>query len=102
MNKVLNLLGLARKAGKTILGTDSVIKLLPSKQIKLIFIANDTSFATYDKIDKKAYFYQVPTINQFSCEELSQALGVNAIKIIGISDIGFAQAIKKEIERGDF
>ena len=48
MNKVLNLLGLARRAGKVILGTDSVIK------------------------------------------------------IIGISDLGFAKALKKEIERGDF
>ena len=102
MNKVLNLLGLARRAGKVILGTDSVIKFLPTKQIKLIFVATDASDATYDKIDKKAYFYQVPIINKYSTEELSKALGIEVIKIIGISDLGFAKALKKEIERGDF
>ena len=98
MNKVLNLLGLARRAGKVILGTDSVIKVLPTKQIKLIFVATDASDATY----KKAYFYQVPIINKYSTEELSKALGIEVIKIIGISDLGFAKALKKEIERGDF
>ena len=35
-------------------------------------------------------------------KELSKALGIEVIKIIGISDLGFAKALKKEIERGDF
>ena len=38
----------------------------------------------------------------YSTEELSKALGIEVIKIIGISDLGFAKALKKEIERGDF
>ena len=101
MNKVLNLLGIARRAGKLIMGTDSLIKVLPSKKIKLIFIAKDASLATIDKIDKKAYFYQVPVVNKFTTEELSKALGVGSIKIIGIADDGFAKSMKEEIERGD-
>lgn len=102
MNKVLNLLGIARRAGKLVMGTDSLLNTLPSKKIKLIMMANDVSESTYDKIDKKAYYYKVPVINKFSTEELSQALGVSSIKIIGIIDEGFVKSILKEIERGEF
>lgn len=54
------------------------------------------------KLIKKLIFNQVPIINKYSTEELSKALGIEVIKIIGISDLGFAKALKKEIERGDF
>lgn len=63
---------------------------------KINFVATDASDATYDKIDKKAYFYQVPIINKYSTEELSKALGIEVIKIIGISDLGFAKALKRK------
>lgn len=39
---------------------------------------------------------------KFTTEELSNALGVNQVKVIGITDVGFASAILKEVERGDF
>jgi len=39
---------------------------------------------------------------KFTTEELSNALGVNQVKVIGITDAGFASAILKEVERGDF
>ena len=35
-------------------------------------------------------------------KELSNALGVNQVKVIGIIDAGFASAILNEVERGDF
>lgn len=101
-SKVLNLLGLARRAKKLIMGTDSLLSVLPSKKIKLIFVASDASSATKDKIDKKAYFYNVSVVTNYSTEELSKALGVGSIKIIGIIDDGFAKSMKEYIERGDF
>ncbi len=96
------LLGLVRRAGKLVLGTDATIKALQAGQVKLLFLASDVSYATYDKLDKKAYFYQVKVINNYSTEELSKAIGVNAIKVIGITDEGFANIFLKEKERGDF
>lgn len=101
MNKVLNLLGIARRAGKLVMGTDSIVNTLPSRKIKIIFIANDASNATFDKIDKKAYFYHVPVVNRFSTEELSKALGVGSIKLVGVTDEGFYKSMKEELERGD-
>ena len=101
MSKVLNLLGIARRAGKLVLGTDSVVKVLPSKKVTIVFVASDASSATYDKLDKKCFFYQVPVVNNFSTEELSKALGVTSIKVVALMDQGFAKVMKEELERGD-
>ncbi len=101
MNKVLNILGIAKRAGKLILGTDSVIKNLPRGIIKMIILASDVSHATFDKFDKKSYFYQVKVVTNFTTEELSKALGVTMTKVVAITDDGFAKAIEKELERGD-
>lgn len=96
MEKTLNLLGLAKRARKVVLGTDTVVANLQGKKLHLMFIATDASSATIDKLDKKAYFYQVKVINKYSTEELSKALGVPQVKVVGVTDLGFAQAMLKE------
>lgn len=100
MNKVLNLLGIAKRAGKLVLGTDSVLSVLPSQKIKLLFLASDASDATRDRFDKKAYFYQIKVVDKYATRELSAALGVTQVKVIGVTDQGFVEALIKEIERG--
>ena len=94
--KVLNLLGLAKKAGKLITGEDSVIMGLQNKSIKMVFVANDASSQTLDKFDKKCFFYNVECITCFSCDELSSAIGADR-KIIGLTDAGFTKAIKEKM-----
>lgn len=93
MNKVLSLLGLAKRAGKVIVGTDAVISKLQVNNLHLIFIAKDSSLATIDKIEKKAFYYNVRIIKSFTSDEISNAIGSNNNKVIGISDPGFAEAM---------
>ncbi len=95
MNNILSLLGLCKKSGRMICGTDMVIDSMQKKKIFFIFIASDSTEATIDKIEKKAYFYQVPINKSFDTLSLNQALGTNNFKVIGISDLGFS---KKFIE----
>ena len=90
MNKVLSLLGLAKRAGKVIVGTDAVISKLQVNDLHLIFIAKDSSLATIDKIEKKAFYYNVRIIKSFTSDEISNAIGSNNNKVIGISDPVFA------------
>lgn len=99
MDKVLNLLGIAKKAGKLVMGADSVLGVFPSKKIKLLFLASDVSDATRDKFDKKAFFYQIRVVDNYTTSELSAALGVTQIKLVGVIDQGFAEALVKKIER---
>lgn len=95
MNKILSLLGLAKKAGKVIVGTDAVISKLQDNNLSLIFVAKDSSLATMDKLEKKAFYYNVKIIKSFTSDELSFAIGSNNNKVLGIADGGFAKAMLK-------
>ena len=92
MNKIKSLLGLAKRAGKVIVGTDAVISKLQADKLYLIFVAKDSSAATIDKIEKKAFYYNVPIIKSFTSDELSFAIGSNNNKVLGIADLGFSKA----------
>ncbi len=98
MSKILNYLGLSKRAGKLVQGTDAVLKNLRSRKTNIIFVASDASVATREKVNKKGMFYNIPVITNFSTLELSQALGENNIKVIAINDIGFTKAIMKELK----
>ena len=63
MDRVLQYIGLTRKSGKLVIGTDSVIKSLQNNKIKLILIGSDASSSTLDKMEKKAFFYHIPLWN---------------------------------------
>lgn len=92
-NKILQLLGLARRSGNLVMGTDAVIDNMAN--LKLIMLANDASNKTIDKITKKAYFYGVTVIDVFTTIELSHAIGKTNQKMVGISDEGFTKKINE-------
>ena len=95
-NKFLFMLGLCRKAGKLITGTDLVTKSLPSKKTYLVIYACDASANTEKKITDKCKFYGVECLKApFSSSEISSAIGkCGAVCALGISDLSFAGELK--------
>ena len=75
MDKVLNYLGLSKRAGKLVQGTDAVLKNLRSRQTHLMFVASDSSENTIENVLKKGLFYNIPVITNYSTDELSKAVG---------------------------
>lgn len=100
-NNPLNYLGIARRSGNIILGTDGVIGSLSRKKLALVIVTEDSSASTKDKLDKKCHFYQVPMIVKYQASELSQAIGVKGIHVIGVTNQGLASGFMKALERGD-
>lgn len=94
---VLNLLGLAQRAGRLVSGTDLVLGQI--KQAKLIFMAAETSSNAASKLTQAATAYSVPLIKIFTEQELSQAIGRQR-KIVAVMDAGFAKALLKKINQG--
>ena len=100
MNKrSLNYLGIAKRSGNLICGTDMVVKSLPSKTIKIILLASDASENTKDKIIKKAFYYQIQVCEIFDSYELSKAIGKDHVMVMAITDEGLKNAFLKEVER---
>lgn len=95
MDKTLNNLGLCKKAGKLITGTDTVVEGLRNNKVELVFLASDTALNTSKKILDKCKTYEVEVIATYSSALLSQALGKTNCHVVGIIDRGFAKLLKE-------
>ncbi len=99
--KLLNLIGLAMRARKTITGTELVIEGIQRANIDLVFVASDASENTIKKVTDKAKYYGVSYSTDLSSDELSQAIG-KPRKVVAIQDKGFAESMEdmlKELDR---
>ncbi|MFV0556761.1 MAG: YlxQ-related RNA-binding protein [Lactovum sp.] len=93
MNKILNMIGLAKRAGKIVTGEELVVKSIQRSTAKLVFLANDASDNLTKKITDKTNSYHIKTSQRYNQEELSKAIGSNR-KVIAILDEGFAKKME--------
>ncbi len=97
-NKLLQYLGLCRRANKLVMGESFVVEKIKNKEVYLIFLANDTGYRTTKKIRDKTKFYNIKLVEEFSTEEINKAIGRHNIKVIGITDYKFYEMIGKQLE----
>lgn len=91
-----NTIGLAFRAKKVVVGIDLTISSLRMGRLQLILLATDASHTTKKKIYDKAKHYQIEVIEELSSFQISNAIGKDDIKVIGISDRGFSQLLMNQ------
>lgn len=96
--KSLQTLGLAQVAGGLISGEDQVLKAIKNKQAKLVLLARDAGVNTQKKLTDKCQTYQIPLIECYSRQELTQALGKKRL-ICCFIDNGFAKLWQQNEEQ---
>ena len=74
-NKVLSLIGLATKAGKTASGEFSTEKAVKSGKASLVIVADEASDNTKKMFRNMCTYYKVPVYFFGSKEELGHAMG---------------------------
>ena len=89
------MLGLSRRAGAIIIGTDLVTKALPSGNVKLVMYACDASGNTVKKITDKCKFYNTKCVKvEHSGDELAHAIGkMSTISVVGVTDENFSREL---------
>lgn len=92
--KILQLLGLARRAGALVTGEELVLKAIRNQKAKIVFVASDTGKSTFKKITDKARYYEVEVIVDFDRQALSDATGMPR-SIYAINNAGFVKKIKE-------
>lgn len=100
-NRVLSLLGLARKSGKIVSGTNLVTGELKRKPRSgaMILIAEDASDETCRKIESAAEGSGV-VIEQFLTREaIGQAIGKGLRSVVLVEDTGFVETLSRSIKR---
>lgn len=95
-NKLYGMLGLAKRAGKAISGTDAVINKIRNLECYLVIISNDASDGTKKRISDKCKTYNTDYIFYGNCEEIGRAIGVNNCVAVAITDEGFAKSLKEK------
>ena len=102
MDKLLNLIGLAKKAGKLEVGEEPVGAAARSKHARLILIASDAA----DNTRRRALHFgeageciclEIPPTK----EDLGRALGRTSCALLALTDIGFAEAVAKKLAESD-
>lgn len=93
--KLLQLIGLAMRAGKIVSGEEQVVLAIRQQQVSLVFITEDASENTRKKITDKSTFYKVPYLFIGSRFDLGRAIGKEARVVVGVADKGFAKKMKE-------
>lgn len=86
-NKFLQFLGLIKKSGKLVEGYNKCEDYIKKKQkIFCIILSKDISPNTSKKFINYCNESNIPIINDYTKEELSNMLGKDEINVIGVSD----------------
>ena len=98
MDDALNTVGLAYRARKAVLGEEVYHRI---GKVRIILIASDISEKSRERLEKKCYYYEIGHIDCFDGRQLSAAVGRNNVKVIGITDEGFKEALLKKLKKED-
>ena len=97
MDKILSYLGLAKRAGKLVVGEKQVLETLSQVKEPVIFLGKDAGDNIKQKISKKQHHYQLVLCTNYTKKELSHAVGMKNHAMMMVLDKGFNDAIKKEL-----
>ena len=93
--KILNLIGLATKAGKTASGEFMTEKSVKSGKARLVIVSEEASENTRKMFDNMCTYYKVPIFFFAGKDELGHAMGKEMRASLAIVDGGFAKAVVK-------
>lgn len=99
LERIAGLVGLARRAGKLVIGSDAVEKALRQRKVLALICAEDASLLTIGKLQRTSSADEVPFFHLFSRDELGRLTGRETLAVLGVIDQSFADAIKRLVEQ---
>jgi len=98
MNKALQLISLAQRAGRISSGEFQTEEAVKSGNARLVIIAKDASDNTKKKFTNMCTFYEVPIREYSNKDELGHFIGKEFRASLSVNDEGFATKIISEID----
>ena len=103
-DKVLSMIGLATKAGKTVSGELSVenaVKSHKAGKAALVILAEDASDKTKKHFTEMCTYYETHLLIYGTKETLGHSMGKQQRASLAITDSGFAKTIEKQFNIND-
>ena len=99
-DKALGLLGLMRRAGANEIGEDNSALTVKAGKAKLLLMSSDISESARRKAEGFSYNRSVQAVPlHYTREELGACLGVKSCAMAALTDIGFSNALMKELAK---
>ena len=98
MDKALQLLSLAMRAGKIASGEFKTEESVKASKARLVVIASDASDNTKKKFSNMCEFYKVPLRVYATKDELGRAMGKEFRASLAVTDKGLAQAVMEKMD----
>lgn len=96
MNRVLGILGLAKRAGALAVGTNSVLEAVRKDKALLVLVTSDVSENTKKQLHDKASYRKIPIETlPFGMCELGKALGKEHSAAVAVLQEGFVISYTK-------
>ncbi|MCD8015424.1 MAG: ribosomal L7Ae/L30e/S12e/Gadd45 family protein [Lachnospiraceae bacterium] len=96
-DSVLSLVGIAKKADKVVSGEFQTETAIKSGKARLVIISTEASGNTKKKFQNMCSYYQVPSYQYGTREELGAASGSEYRAVLAVLDDGLAGAIIKKM-----
>ena len=101
-DKVLSLLGLMRKAGAIQIGEDHSTDAIHAGKARLLLLSTDVGENARRRAERAMEGRRVIAVPlAYSRDELAAALGVSGCAMAAVTDLGFANALMKELTQRD-
>lgn len=97
-DKILALIGLATKAGKTVSGEFSTEKAVKTGTARVVVVSEESSANTKKRFQNMCTCYEVPIYFYGAKEALGSVCGKEFRASLAVTDAGLADAIKKEFK----
>ncbi len=97
--KLLGLLGLARRAGKLAVGFTAVETIVRRGEAPLVITASDMGASQKGKVSRWEPLRGTLS-DVLTGEQLAQAMGREKLSVVGVSDAGFVKGIQKLVAGG--
>lgn len=91
--RVLQLLGLARRAGHLVIGTQAVREAASRGQLALVIVAEDATENARRRLDSVVREQGIAVVRLEERESLGRAVGRGNVVVVGVRDRGFGARI---------
>lgn len=98
-DKIISLVGLATKAGKTVSGEFATEKAVKEHLATLVIVSEEASDNTKKKFTNMCEFYKVPICFYGTKASLGSACGKEFRASLALTDQGLSDAIMKQVTK---
>ena len=95
MDKILSLLGFAKKAGKLVTGSNAVLRSILYGESEVVIVTKDAGSSVHEKFSRIYEENEVTFLCMGKQEEFERATGEKNKVIYSVIDAGFANKLKQ-------